>query len=344
VATQNALSVQQILDLKTWLLPQYDFSDVFWQNLLTAQQESDLTNYLLPLVDFTDLAIQVIVTAQQKTDILAWLFPLLDFTDIATQALVTAQQQTDLISWLCTPVTPPTPRSVIFDGVNETVAAPNNAAYDFVNSSTFSISIWFKTSDVSVLRPIFSKRVNINKGYLLSVGGGKAEIRLFGSNTQFFWVEANVSLLNNTWYHLTFTFDGTMTLAGTKIYLNAVSQTTALMQNNIGANTMQSGAAIAIARNSQTGTSYFLGNIWLTRIWNIVLSQASITADYNAKSTPSAPATNLANLVFGWRGGEDGRWATTAIPVFEDESGINVYPALAGANIELADLTTDIPV
>lgn len=331
-----------ITDLLTCVLPLYNFADAATQVALSAQQESDLTNYLCTPLPVTCPNILTFIAPVRGSCII----PSLAFEtgNNADFNALSGAQVSDLSDRICTPVVPIIPASVIFDGVNETISAPNNAVYDFANSSPFTVSIWFKTTDVSVLRPIFSKRVNINKGYAMSVGGGKANIILYGSNTLLFWVEANITILNNTWYNLTISHDGTMTLAGIKIYLNAVSQSTTLVQNNIGVTTIQSGASIAIARNSQTGTAYFLGNIWLTRIWNIALSQLSVTADYNAKSTPTAPATNLANLVFGWRGGENARWATVAIPVFVEETGLIIYPAIAGANLELADLTTDIPI
>jgi hypothetical protein len=269
--------------------------------------------------------------------------PLVDFSDPAIQGIVTPQQQSDLSDWLCGAAFPQL--SLIFDGVNEVVTAPNSALYDFNNTAPFTISIWFKTSDVSVLRPVFSKRVNINKGYLVEAGAGQINFRLHGSNTNFLVTSAATTLLNNTWYHLVVTKGAGTTPAAMKTYLNTALLATTNTDTLFG-NTIQSGAAIAIGRNAATGLFYFLGNLGYIRIWNIEFDQTQVTTDYNDTGFGGEmleDAIELANLVFGWKGGQDARWSSTSVPVFADEAGTNTYPAITGANFEFADISADIP-
>lgn len=88
----------------------------------------------------------------------------------------------------------------------------------------------------------------------------------------------------NRWYYVVATFDGT----NIRIYLNSVLKTTVALSGSIGTPAY----AMTIARASSGAGSYFPGTLDEVAVYPSVLSQARITAHYQAaiSTPPLAPA------------------------------------------------------
>jgi hypothetical protein len=331
--TQNALSSQQVLDLKTWLLPTYDFADVVWQNLLTVQQITDLTTYLLPLVDFTDANIQNLLTTQQKDDIISWLLPLVDFSDPAIQAIITVPQQTDLQNWLCTPASTQMYR-MSFDGVNEFIQTPNNAALDFTNVQPFSAAIWAQSTNYSATQTLLSRRsLGTTRGYVFFFLSGHLHLYMGTSVTNYIYIRTTgVTFTNNVQYLLGFTKDSTSTASGVKLYVNGVSVSTFTIQDNLNG-TLSNSQALLIGADNISGW-YFSGFLGLSRLWGAELTAGQMLTEYNS-GTPLNTPQLLGIQRFGWKAGQDAYFGQQW--VFPDESGNMTNPLPYSINSELAD-------
>ncbi len=336
-ATQNALSVQQILDLATWLLPQYDFADVVWQNLLTAQQESDLTNYLLPLVDFSDVNIQAIITPQQQSDLIAWLLPLVDFSDPAIQAIVTPTQQTDLQNWLCT--TPSLPRySTTFDGINESVASSYSPFHELDRSDPFTIDVWVKPTSYTI-GAIVGKfdYQGTRRGWVIwTINSGSVVFELASNestgNTVTTITVAKIPL--NTWTRITVTYTGNSNASGVLMYLDKVSTPYTIFQNALTGTTVD---ATNIIQCGGDAPAYFAGRIYEAMVYkNRVLTPAEIAALPTVTDTPQYEA----DLIYWNKLGQGSIFGET-VRVYPDYT--NIASGFQSRNMELADLSTDIP-
>jgi hypothetical protein len=333
VITQNALSVQQVIDLATWLLPQYNFADSVWQNLLTAQQESDLTFYLLPLVDFSDLNIQAIITPQQQADLIAWLLPLLDFSDPAIQAIVTPTQQTDLQNWLCTPATTQMYK-MSFDGGNEYVQTPNNAALDFTNVQAFSAAIWAQSTNYSATQTLLSRRaLGTTRGYVFFLLSGHLHLYLGTSVTNYIYIRTTgVTFTNNVQYLLGFTKDSTSNASGIKLYVDGVSVSTFTIQDNLNG-TLSNAQALLIGADNISGW-YFTGFLGLARLWGTELTAGQMLTEYQGGTPLNIPQL-LGSQRFGWKAGQDAYFGQQW--VFPEESGNMTNPLPYSINSEFAD-------
>lgn len=93
------------------------------------------------------------------------------------------------------------------------------------------------------------------------------EIDGFGQN-------GTTNLSTNTWYHLTYTHDGTGTVAGSKVYLNGMSEITPT--SNVSLNTGTS-VNMVIGKDIVLGAGRFYnGEIGEVRAWDKKLTQTEV--------------------------------------------------------------------
>lgn len=178
-----------------------------------------------------------------------------------------------------------------FDGVNDYVNLGNNL--DFDGSTPFSISAWhYQTPSLVSFATIFSK-IGYNpssQGYKLNANAGK--IRFFLSAFQvgggYCYVETtNTVLTANTWYHITFTYDGSKDISGCKIYVNGSSVALSDLGNTLTGNTSNSYNAII---GSDGGTQYYMrGVLDEVGVWNRELTASEITELYNSGAGKQYP-------------------------------------------------------
>jgi cysteine-rich repeat protein len=169
--------------------------------------------------------------------------------------------------------------SYAFDGVDDYVGIPNNAALQL---SKGSLSAWIKTADAgSSYRSIFAKGnaygLFLKDNVLISYDWGSASDRTTG-----------VNLADNTWHHVVLSFDSGVT-NGTKIYIdNVLSLTTTITVND-------QLIASEIGRGGTNGgqAQLFNGLIDDVRIYNDVFVPAQVTelsdGQCNAGAFPVAP-------------------------------------------------------
>ncbi len=206
--------------------------------------------------------------------------------------------------------------SVVFDGVNDIVTIPHNAAYN-VGSGNFTLEALIQVpAGTTGEMPIFSKRTSGSNGFLLYLYGTSMLLQMNGVPNYQTGTFTNV--YNGACHHIAITRVGsTVTFYVDGNAVSAVSSTRGL----------NSPGPLYIGHDSQDG-SYFTGAINEVRFWNIGRTAADIAA--NANTSLNAASTGLIGL---WRFNETGQTVLDASSIANNGFlGTNV-------NVESSDPT-----
>lgn len=164
-----------------------------------------------------------------------------------------------------------------FDGVDDRIRIPYRNNY---NLNLFSVSLWIQIPAPSIaMSAITSRDAPITKGYALYVNAsGQPEIRIGRGSLNSWGVATGTVLLNNTWTHIVFTYDGT----NVRLYQDGVltaSLLTAYMPNTTFPLYLGAGGT----EGDPKALDFFLGNIDEVAIWSSVLSDSDVQAIYQTQ-------------------------------------------------------------
>lgn len=230
-------------------------------------------------------------------------------------------------------------QSLVFDGVDEYLTAPDSAGLSITGDLT--ISVWVKpgAGGVGSNRDIVAKwdASSNSRSYLL---------RLNSSNTiSFFTSSAGTSgstesLVGVTtvpagnWAHVAVTFEASTSTYS--IYINGVLDTSSSLTNTA---IDDNGSALligAVTTTSGSLSAFYNGNIDEIGIWDTVFTPTAISNIYNSSSpTNLQTAPNFANLVVWYRCGDN-----DTFPTISDQVGSN---DLTMTNMEAEDIVLDSP-
>jgi len=212
--------------------------------------------------------------------------------------------------------------SVEFDGTNDYMLVSDAPELSFGDSSTdspFSISAWIYNDVVGNTQRIVSKLNGSSAEYLFAISGtSKVSLNLYDGDTSVrLSVDNSATISTATWYHVATTYDGSGTLGGIKVYVNAALNTQGTssagsytaMHNT--ANDVEVGAWIS-------NSTYFNGKIDEVAIIPSELSQAQITAIYNSGFPASLSSYSPVGY---WRMGDN-----------DGGSGTNITDQGSGSN------------
>ncbi len=178
------------------------------------------------------------------------------------------------------------------------------------NTTTFSVSMWVKTTSFSTFQGLIGSQDSSSDGYFVSISSYNINFKINGTTTT-----ASISSLNtNTWFHLVVTYDG----SNAKVYLNNGSPVSNSVTEtiNITANTI-------IGRLPWTAFYYLTGSMSNISIWNTALTSAQVSELYN-EGVPSNLNNHSAysNLVSWWQLGSNTSWVDPYW-IALDEKGTN---------------------
>lgn len=161
-----------------------------------------------------------------------------------------------------------------FDGVDDRVVIPYRNNH---NLGFFSVSLWIQIPTSGVVRsPLSSRDGPVAKGYALYVNSsGQPEIRVGRGTFNDWGIATGVALLNSTWTHIAFTYDGTYI----RLYQNGALQAsllTAYMPNTSRPLYLGAGGT----EEEPNALDFFLGNIDEVAIWGSVLSDSDVLTIY----------------------------------------------------------------
>lgn len=201
--------------------------------------------------------------------------------------------------------------SMEFDGVASYFDIGNDISFNYNNP--FTISTWVNPNAVSGFKTIYSKydnSINNGRGILVylysSSGSGLNLVYTYIFSTNAGSTSTRKRTLTNTsfiidhdiWSLLTITYDGSGSGSGIKVYLNGVSQTVTVTQDNLqsGDITNSLNANIGAANFS---SNFFNGTIDEYGIWSSVLSETTIQAIYDTTANNPGKVADLSETPEG---------------------------------------------
>jgi hypothetical protein len=173
-----------------------------------------------------------------------------------------------------------------FDGTGDYITVANESAFDFDRGNAFSVSAWVRwnvAADGGGLRRIVNKQQNFGNqqgfdirmdtgnraiGFVLSDTTGAAISRGSGVNTLSFSV----------WHHVAYTYDGSSSSAGMKVYVDGVDVSGA--SSGTISNPILNDTAMLIG-DQTTGGSSVWGDMDDVRVYNVELTSGQVSALYS---------------------------------------------------------------
>ena len=163
--------------------------------------------------------------------------------------------------------------SIVFDGVDDYVNIPNNAA---LNSNIGTVSIWFNYTSAPGNGSVILGKTDINgsfNGLGISIYQGSLGGQIKGNGAPTTNISGS-SISTNTWYNYIIK------------YTSGVSYSSYLNGSLIGTNTLLaftfSTQPLRLARSVDTYWSTFGGQIPNVQIYNRALSSTEVLQNYNA--------------------------------------------------------------
>lgn len=176
--------------------------------------------------------------------------------------------------------------SIVFDGVDDYI---NNigatSAFTFIqNTAIFTIDVWVKPNllgtamyfmgnndGTTTAKGFYLGKLANNLLWLAITRGVPGQLVLSFQPVNFF--------TDTNWVNITITCDGTTAIA----YKNGTQFTTTTSISTLSTGNSQK--SLALGRINDFNTSYWNGNISITRIYNRPLSQTEITQNFNAQKS-----------------------------------------------------------
>lgn len=222
--------------------------------------------------------------------------------------------------------------SMRFNGINQYVDCGNLGAFNFSNTSRFTLRLKVKAVDWNVSSIVMGKRNAFLVGYSIQAVAGRVRILFRSSTFQSITLDSTSMMVNNQWTDITITYNGNGNGTGLKLYINGTLDNTGLVSQVIT-------STIANTNNLHLGfsqNSYFNGWLDEFRVWSDVLSDAEILEDYNGGV--ALPPVRDDIFTYGSNLGDNATYTTSW--TFPDISEIN--PDAIGVNLIELDRVEDV--
>ncbi|MCT4623306.1 MAG: LamG domain-containing protein, partial [Schleiferiaceae bacterium] len=177
---------------------------------------------------------------------------------------------------------PPGNYSVEFDGVNQLIEVPHQAALDFGNTE-FSVEFWFNPDNTAGPAIMFSKISATGVGYAIGINAGLLTVTLNDGSGVPVVITGTTPLQTGVWQHCAVTFDR---MGDCTLYLDGLIDA---IQTIVGVGSIANSDAIGIggpAVNVGGLANYFAGKIDEARVWSRVIAGTEISANLTLHLNP----------------------------------------------------------
>jgi hypothetical protein len=155
--------------------------------------------------------------------------------------------------------------SIVFDGVNDYIDAPNLGVLSSNNTDQFTIGVWLKTTSTVNYNRVVKFQNNVSM--FLSADGGFS-VQSSGDNAG--TSPANTFIRDGSWHYVVVTYNEGVEYTGYRDGSLSFTVATSDRESNAGSNT-------------RIGTDYhFNGSIAVVTVYNRVLSSTEVLQNYNA--------------------------------------------------------------
>ena len=177
------------------------------------------------------------------------------------------------------------PFALDFDGTNDLITISNESNFDFDRTDSFSISCWFKCDDVSANNHIVNKLNSTGDytGYNLFINNSDSKLWFYlrhnYSSPNQIIIKSDNALVNNVWYNLVVTYDGSSTAAGCKMYIDNVNVSNT--ESDTLSSSILNNEPLRIGGRSPSTSNFANGSISNVSIWNTNLSASQVSEIYS---------------------------------------------------------------
>ena len=254
--------------------------------------------------------------------------------------------------------------ALTFDGTNDVVTLQNESNFDFETTDPFTIEAWVRTSTI-LTKIIASKRLDAGgtyPGYVFWTSNNGISVIIEGTGGNRIYAQASndgtnvISISTNTWTHLAFSYDGSGSASGVKIFIDGVETLDNRIQSDNLSGSMLNDEPFEIGYQTATSTGW-VGEIDEVRVWDFARNPSDIAANYNNELSGSEPnlvtyhdfttgsGTTSFDVTTFNNGTITGATWSTAGPTIDPEPEINVYglsvtPGTTEADVDIVSQTT----
>jgi len=194
--------------------------------------------------------------------------------------------------------------SILIDGSDEFVTMGNtiNMAQD--GSDAFSFSFWMKRTDGSGIQTFLGKSQTSAKGIRIYSNGNIIYMLIGTYSSACVFNQFNFTTLNNgSWHHIVWTYDGSSTQAGMKLYINDSLRTLGSGVTNTPINLQNTTMDFMIGASGKLSSYNYEYNGYMDEVsyFDSVLSASDVNSIYNG-GVPN-DLTSLSPISW-WRCGE----------------------------------------
>ena len=183
--------------------------------------------------------------------------------------------------------------SMSFDGTNTKIEFGDVNGFD--RTDAFSGSCWVYLTGGSINEYIISKQDDTTrKGYVFYVNSTRklGVIISRDASVNIAQVLSTSNMPNNTWTHIAFTYDGSSTRAGIKLYINGVLQTLNYYgDSNITGSIVDASLPFQISGRDGITTNAVNGKIDQVSIFDYELSSSQVSTLYGGGTAITNPMT-----------------------------------------------------
>ena len=190
----------------------------------------------------------------------------------------------------------PTNTSLLLNGLDELVSAPNSPGFAFGAATDFSIEFYVKTSSLAPLMGIVTKGDPSTAGFAVGMAAGVI-VASASDGTNTVPVNGFTNVADGSWHHIAVVFDRTDKIT---IYTDGFFDNDGNM-STVG--NVDNAALLRIGSASFAGvpTQFYNGYVDEVRIWDKAITVAEINARKSTHINPSS----VSNLVGYWDMNDD---------------------------------------
>lgn len=170
--------------------------------------------------------------------------------------------------------------SVTLDGINDKITLSNPSSFNFAKNVPFSYTTWIKTTDTD---GVLVDKLDIGGGIfgwqVLIVGSElRAQLRddrtAPGSHRYLIRYTGGTTFRDGTPRFIAFTYDGSDTAAGLKLYVDGIESTGIIQSNLTG--TITNSVPVVFGIRQGLGDFPYAGDMYESAIWDIELTAAQV--------------------------------------------------------------------
>lgn len=207
--------------------------------------------------------------------------------------------------------------SLKLDGVNDYIDLGD--VFNYEKTKDWTWSFWMKPTSMAANHTLYCRKTAGSVGIsiqVLSNGRILIDLRNTNATNQLSVQGPTGNILNDTYYNIIVTYDGSSTPAGIKCYINGTSIVLSTVTNNLTGSIVSNGATATFG--ATVGSTFLAGYLDEVSHWNRVLTQSEVDSIYNSGAVSNLLSHSAASVLLGWwRMGDD----LDTYPVIIDTKG-----------------------